>query len=271
MAEFNELAEIIARHSGIILSDTKRIHIEHKISNRIRQIGLPSFDAYIRMLRNQQMLTNELPVLMDIVTTNKTDFFREPAHFNFLTATALQNITDQRPYEPVKIWSAGCSTGEEPYSLAMVLNEYALMVKQISYSVYATDISPQVIEEARLGVYVTDSLTDVSPEIKHKYFLKSKNPQSKSVRVVPELRSAVSFSQLNLMDDDYRLTEKMDCIFCRNVIIYFDKETQERVVRHLADCLAPGGYLFLGHSETILGMNVPLVRAASTIYRKKDA
>jgi chemotaxis protein methyltransferase CheR len=210
--------------------------------------------------------------LIDVVTTNKTDFFREPGHFDYLVQRALPELTARRGIgKPLSIWSAGCSTGEEPYTLAIVLREYELGHPGICFRVLATDISTTVLAKAELGVYCNETIRPVPIDLQRKYFLRSRDPESKLVRVAPELRSLVEFRRLNFMDTDFGLAERVDIIFCRNVIIYFDRSTQEQILQKLTRQLAPAGYVFVGHSETLHDMDVPLEAVAPALYRKTHA
>jgi chemotaxis protein methyltransferase CheR len=205
--------------------------------------------------------------MIDAVTTNKTDFFREADHFDFLLNDLLPRI---RPAGgPVfKVWSAGCSTGEEPYTLSMVLEEYRRAVPSFRWSILATDISTKVLGHAVEGIYEEEKVAPVPIDYKKRYLLKSKDPSKRVVRVKPELRTRIEFRRLNFMDDDFGIADRFDVIFCRNVIIYFDRPTQERLIRKFFDFLVPGGSLFLGHSETLTGMNIQLRSAAPTVYSK---
>ena len=166
-------------------------------------------------------------------------------------------------------WSAACSTGEEPYTLAMVLNEYALKCPGFEYAILATDISTKVLDIAETAVYSEEKIVPVPHAMRKKYLLKSKDPSKKNVRITPELRSRISFRRFNLMDSHFPVAEPLDIIFCRNVMIYFDIETQERLVRMFHQRLVPGGYLFMGHAESINNMDVPLRYVAPTIYQKE--
>jgi chemotaxis protein methyltransferase CheR len=216
-------------------------------------------------------LKEELVSLIDVVTTNKTDFFREPKHFNFLVETALPELTARDGGgRPLLIWSAGCSSGEEPYTLAMVLSEYGQTHPGFRFRILATDISTNVLAKAEMGVYSSDVVDPVPPALKRKYLMGSRDPGSGKVRVVPELRRLIEFRRLNFMDADYRMTEKADAIFCRNVIIYFDRATQEKVLQRLSKHLAPRGYMFVGHAETLHDMDLPLTPVAPALYRKAD-
>jgi chemotaxis protein methyltransferase CheR len=216
-------------------------------------------------------MRDEIVSLIDVVTTNKTDFFRESAHFDFLVQKALPELTQQMAYgRPFLIWSAGCSTGEEPYTMAIVLSEYAAAHSGFRFRILASDISTQVLAKAEMAVYNEETIAPVASHLKRKYFMRSRDKQNPKVRVVPELRQTVEFRRLNFMENDYGMTEKADAIFCRNVIIYFDRPTQERILRKLSLCLTPGGFLFVGHSETLHDMNLPLQAVAPALYRRVD-
>lgn len=270
--DFKKLSEAIYKFSGIHLPEGKRNLVEGRIRKRIKSLGLNTFQEYVNYLFSDSGLEHELTPLIDVVTTNKTDFFRENAHFEFMVSTALPELEKKNKeackLNSINIWSAGCSTGEEPYTMAIVLNEYAEKNRGFRYSVYASDISTEVLKIASLGIYEYEKIEVMSNELKKKYLLKSKNPENQIVRIAPEIRAMVRFSRINLMEEDYNFAEKMDMVFCRNVLIYFDKPTQEKVIRNLASNMNEGGFLFLGHSETTMGMKLPVERVASTIYRK---
>jgi chemotaxis protein methyltransferase CheR len=177
-------------------------------------------------------MKEELVHLIDVVTTNKTDFFREPGHFDFLVETALPELTRATSGSAaVLVWSAGCSTGEEPYTLAMVLSEYALTHPGFRFRILASDISTTVLGKAELGVYTNEVVTPVPAALKVKYFMRSRDPGSEPVRWCRSCGGSIEFRRLNFMDADYGIAEKADAIFCRNVIIYFDRPTQERILR----------------------------------------
>lgn len=270
--DFKKLSEAIYKFSGIHLPEGKRNLVEGRIRKRIKILELNTFQEYVNYLFSNSGLEHELTPLIDVVTTNKTDFFRENAHFEFMVSTALPELEKKNKtackLNSINIWSAGCSTGEEPYTMAIVLNEYAEKNKGFRYSVFASDISTEVLKIASLGIYEYEKIEMMSNELKKKYLLKSKNPENQVVRIAPEIRSMVRFARINFIDEDYNLPNKMDMVFCRNVLIYFDKPTQEKVIRNLASNMNEGGFLFLGHSETTMGMNLSVERVASTIYRK---
>ena len=207
--------------------------------------------------------------MIDAVTTNKTDFFREPDHFDFLISTALPDLETRRGINRrALIWSAGCSTGEEPYTLAMVLSEYSQNRSGFGFEVLATDISTAVLAKARAGIFRAEAVRPVPPDLRKRYLMRSRDPASDLVRVAPELRAKIAFRRLNFMESDYRMAEAPEIIFCRNVIIYFDRPTQVRLLQRLTRQLAPGGYFFAGHSESLQNMDLPLAAAGPAVYRK---
>jgi chemotaxis protein methyltransferase CheR len=267
--DYKRLCELIYAKAGIHLGAQKKTMLEVRIKRRLRVLNLDSYSEYCDYLFERNGLDEELVPLIDVVTTNKTDFFREARHFDFLVEKALPKLMARyEGAEQFLIWSAGCSTGEEPYTLAMVLSEYAEEHPGFHFRILATDISTTVLEKAKLGIYSSDSAEPVPPQLKMKYFMHSRDPGSRKLRVVPELRRLIDFRRLNFMDADYGICEKMDAIFCRNVIIYFDRPTQERILRKLTRNLAPHGYLFVGHAEALHDMNLPLEPVAPALYRR---
>jgi len=245
--------------------------LEVRIKRRLKTLNLHSYAEYCDYLFGHTGLKDEITHLIDVVTTNKTDFFRESAHFDFLAEKALPEMAERIGGRQFVIWSAGCSTGEEPYTMGIVLSEYALTHPGFRFRIMASDISNIVLAKAELGVYTNDVVAPVSAVLRRKYFMRSLKPGSDQQRVVPELRRQVEFRRLNFMDADYGVTEKVDAIFCRNVIIYFDRATQERILQRLSNCLLPGGYMFVGHAETLHDMNLPLTPVAPALYRRIDA
>jgi chemotaxis protein methyltransferase CheR len=271
-ADFGRLRSLIYAQSGISLNADKKTMLELRIKRRLRSLDLNSFAEYCEYLFGPRGQKEEIVHLLDVVSTNKTDFFREPEHFEFLVEKAIPDLMARNESgRPLLIWSAGCSTGEEPYTLAMVLNECVPNHTGFRFRVLATDISNTVLAKAGRGVYTCEVVAPVPPELRRKYFLRSRDRDSKLLRVVPELRQLVEFRRLNFMDANFGLSHKADVIFCRNVIIYFDRPTQEQIIQKLAAQLVPGGYAFVGHSETLHDMDVPLVPVAPALYRKTNA
>jgi chemotaxis protein methyltransferase CheR len=235
----------------------------------MRSLELHSYADYCGYLFSQRGQAEEMVPFLDVVTTNKTDFFREPSHFDYLTKTALPKLgADCGLLRPLLVWCAGCSTGEEAYTLAMVLSQYALAHPGFRFKILATDLCTRVLEKANLAIYKSEAVDPVPTDLRRKYFVRSRDRNTNLVRVVPELRDLVEFHRLNFMESEYAIGAQADVIFCRNVIIYFDRPTQEQVLQKLARCLTPNGHLFLGHSETLHGLNVPLVPVAPALYKK---
>jgi chemotaxis protein methyltransferase CheR len=271
-AEFTRFSEFIIGQCGIKMPPSKKIMLEARLQKRLRVLGIQSFGEYYQHVRGEGG-RSELVHMLDAVTTNKTDFFREPVHFQYLAQTILpevlsENEGSKRRDKPFFLWSAGCSTGEEPYTLAMVLSEFAHQHPAFQFSLIATDISTKVLDRAREGIYDEDRIKAVSPALKQRYILRSKDRGKSLVRIVPELRTAVQFKRMNLMEESFSFSEQLDVIFCRNVIIYFDRNTQERLISRFCRVLKPDGHLFLGHSESVHGFDLPLRRITSTVYRK---
>jgi chemotaxis protein methyltransferase CheR len=270
-ADFARLRKLIYEQSGISLNEDKKTMLELRIKRRVRGLNLNSFAEYCEYLFGTHGQKNEIVHLLDVVSTNKTDFFREPEHFDFLVEKAIPELMTRNPSQrPLLAWSAGCSTGEEPYTLAMVMNEWSAAHSGFRFSVLATDISTTVLTKAAKGIFATDVVNPVPAGLRRKYFMRSRDRDSQLLRVVPELRRMVEFRRLNFMDTNFDLSEKFDIIFCRNVIIYFDRPTQEKIMQKLAHQLLPGGYAFVGHSETLHDMNLPLVPLAPALYRKPE-
>jgi len=268
--EFNRFSSLIYDVAGIKMPPAKKIMLEARLHKRIKALGLGTFEEYGNHVFSAAGQRDELVHLIDAVTTNKTDFFREPGHFDYLAKSAIPTLIESRGAgikAPFKIWSAGCSTGEEPYTMSMVLSEFAESWTGFNFSILATDISTDVLAKARHAIYPEDRVDGIPLHLKRKHLLKSRDKSKPLVRIMPHLRATVRFHRLNFMED-FDMREQMDVIFCRNVIIYFDKPTQERLLNKFCRQLVKGGYLFLGHSESINGLDVPLTPVASTVYRK---
>lgn len=269
--DFSRFSQLIYDVCGIKMPPHKRSMLEARLRKRLRSLGLPSYEEYRDYLFSHDGMVEELTSMIDVVTTNKTDFFRESRHFDFLVETVLPTYipaTGAGIDRPLHLWSAGCSSGEEPYTLAMFLEEFRWGADRISYQIMGTDISTQVLEKALLGIYHKDKIEPVPDSFRKKYILKSRDKDNPQVRIVPEIRAKVRFQRLNFMDEKFDVPNLQDIIFCRNVIIYFDRQTQEQFLARLCRCLAPGGYLFMGHSETLSGMPLPLRQLAPAVYLK---
>lgn len=269
-----QFCRYITDELGIKMSEAKLPLLQSRLQRRLRTLGLNSLGAYQEYLFNSPEGAEERTHFINAITTNKTDFFREPAHFNYLSETALPNLdadrgspAAHRPWE-FKLWCAGCSSGEEPYTLSMVLSEFAQKRPGFEFSLLATDISTRVLNHALLGIYDEERIAPVPPPLRSKYLLRSKDRSEPQVRIIPELRRRICFQRLNFMDAAYPVKETFEVIFFRNVMIYFDKQTQEDVIHKLCRHLAPGGYLFVGHSESLAGLNIPVTAVSLAVYRK---
>ncbi|MGO8986231.1 MAG: CheR family methyltransferase [Terriglobales bacterium] len=268
-SDFARLRALIYTQSGIALNAEKKTMLELRIKRRLRTLKVSSFTEYCAYLFGPQGQRDEIIHLLDVVSTNKTDFFREPEHFEFLMQRVIPELAGRNENgHSLLLWSAGCSTGEEPCTLAMVVNEWALAHGGVRFRVLATDLSTAVLAKAARGVFTTEVVRPVPAELRRKYFMRSRDRDSNLLRVVPELRQLIEYRRLNFMDQDFHLSQKADVIFCRNVIIYFDRATQEQIMRKLAAQLLPGGYAFVGHSETLHDMDLPLVSVAPAMYQK---
>ncbi|MFP5240087.1 MAG: CheR family methyltransferase, partial [Acidobacteriota bacterium] len=235
----------------------------------LRALELDSYSSYCDYLFSPRGTELELVNLIDTVTTNTTEFFREPKHFDVLTGKVLPgHLRKQGVTETFRLWSAGCSTGEEPHTLAMVLSEFTRLNQGFRFSLLATDISTQVLKRAMRGVYPEDRTHAIPLEYKKRYMLRGKNRSAGLVRFNEEIRRHIAFQRLNFMEE-FAFKKPMHVIFCRNVIIYFDRPTQHGLLSRFCTCLASGGHLFIGHSESITGMDLPLEPVAPTVYRKK--
>ena len=267
---FERLSSFVTRDYGIKLPSTKKSMLESRLNKKVRALGLNSYKEFLDYIFSDEGKQGELYHVVDLITTNKTDFFREADHFHFLSKEFLGKYKAETGRNNIKIWSAGCSSGEEPYTIVMAMEEYKKNNLDTTYSLLASDVSTRVIQTAFQGIYDIDKIDPVPLELKRNYFLRSKsNP--KLVRVKPQFRKKVQFKRINFMDNHYGVSKaEYDIIFCRNVLIYFDKPTQERVINKFCSHLKPGGLLFLGHSESIIGMNLPLRQIRPTVYRYEE-
>jgi len=268
--EFSRLCEIIEAHIGIRMIPAKRIMLESRLQKRLKTLNMDSFSEYIAYFSTAKGFDAEIEQFINVVTTNKTDFFREIEHFNILEKQLLPELTSGDVWNsqrPLLVWSAASSTGEEAYTLAMCIDNF-VNGRRLPFHILGTDISTKVLSVARKGVYQADKIVELPQGVVKRYFLRSKNPEKKEVRIIPDLRSRVGFAQWNLDETPYHCVEKFHIIFCRNVLIYFDRQRKERIINALVECLHPSGYLFLGHSESISGMSVPVHSIAPTIFMK---
>lgn len=265
-AEFRFLSDFVTRHCGITMGEHKRQLLQGRLQRRLRALRLGSFEDYCALLREDPQ--SELGEFVSAVSTNVTAFFRESHHFDFLTEQ-LPKWLAERPGGRIRIWSAGCSTGEEPYSLAMVLAE-ALEKHHgpADALILATDLSPAALQKARDGVYSAQRLQDISAERRRRWFQRGSGVHEGECRVHPRLCELVRVRPLNLLED-WPMRGSFDAILCRNVVIYFDAPTKQRLFARFAAVLQPHGKLFLGHSESMHGLSDSFTLIGRTIYDKR--
>lgn len=268
--QFNRISSFMEKTTGIKLPESKRSMIQARLANRLKVLNFENYSQYIDFVfSSQEHATEEITMMIDLLTTNLTHFFREQTHFDFMEQSVLPALVKDGITKP-EIWCAGCSSGEEPYTLSIVMREFMRNNPgQFSdYSILATDISTRILSKAIDALYPIDTVEKLPYSIKKQYFLKSKDPNKPFAKPKAEVRNKVKFERLNFMDSAYRIQPKKNIIFCRNVLIYFDKPTQLEVIGKLIDCLVPGGFLFLGHSETIFGSNFPVKTVSTTVFQK---
>ncbi len=269
-AEFARLSSFIFQEYGIKMPPQKKLLLQGRLRSRLKARNIDNFGEYIDFLFSSQGKQLELVNMIDVVTTNKTDFFREPDHFEFLYENILsEKFARHKSPEVFKVWSAGCSTGEEPYTIAITLCEFKALHPGFDYHIYATDISSRVLEFASQAVYPEGKVAVIPLSLKKNYLLKNKDQTKKEVRIIASLRSKITFERHNLMEIEKLKYQDFDVVFCRNTLIYFERSTQLAVISNLCTKLKPGGYLIIGHSESILNDHIlPLERVRPTIYQK---
>ena len=264
---FIALSRLIEQHVGIQLPASKRLMIEGRLQRRVRALGLSDVTAYGDALFRKGLLESEFATLIDCATTNKTDFFREPDHFDFLRDQAVPRLfADGEPRSRLlKVWSAASSTGAEAYTIAMVLAS----MQDIRFAILGTDVCTTVVMQARAAIYPAEMVATVPAPMRERFVMRSVDPARDEVRIVPELRARCHFDLFNLMDESYAIDRDVDVIFCRNVLIYFAKAVQQAVLARLSSHLRPGGYLILGHSETFASAGgASMVQVRPTIFQR---
>jgi chemotaxis protein methyltransferase CheR len=264
---FNRLASLIQDYCGIKMPEAKRTMMAVRLRRRLVARQLADLDAYCDFLFEDGGLETELVHLINAVSTNKTDFFRESAHFDFMWNTALPAFA-KAGRRQIKLWSAAASIGAEAYSAAMVMQEFRRQKRGPEFSIVATDISTEVLDVAVIGRFPQSMMDPVPADLYARYVLQALDPGLDEVRIVPELRTKIAWGRLNLMDRSSPIGRDMDLILCRNILIYFNKPTQDEVLARLTSHLVPGGYLILGHAEASAAAKLGLTQIANTIYQK---
>ncbi len=266
--QFQKFSALVYEKAGIYLKPEKKELLNARLGKRLRALGIDSFKEYYEYLMRDAS-GDELVQMIDVVSTNFTSFFRENSHFDLLVSRVLPEITasDRRQRE-IRLWSSACSSGEEPYTMAMVVADFLEQHPGWNFRLTATDISTKVLAQAHRGVYPDDRIAKVPPLFLKRYFQKGVGNSAGYVKVKETLRRCVTFSRFNLMHD-FPWREELDVIFCRNVMIYFNRETQQQLVAKFHRALVPGGYLFIGHSESITSLKHGFTQVDATAYQKR--
>ncbi len=265
--EFDQFSKLIYAQSGICLNENKKSLVVSRLSKRIRELGLPDFSTYYATVV-EDASGDEFVRMLDLISTNKTDFFREPKHFDFLREQVIPQCGTAKR---LRIWSSACSSGEEPYTIAMTIADSVTGLSQWDCRILASDLSTRVLDKAATGVYDAERVEGLSPEVVKRHFLRGRGAQGSSFKVKPALASMVVFRRINLMADRFPIKSPLDVIFCRNVMIYFDRPTQAKLMAKFYRYLRPGGYLFIGHSESLQWVEHQFTYVAPTIYQKAPA
>jgi chemotaxis protein methyltransferase CheR len=268
-SDFGKISDLIYRHCGINLHAGKKELVRARLAKRLRLLKIQTFPEYIEFALNDAT-GNEFTAMVDSISTNLTSFFRENQHFEYLQKEFLPAVMESKKNSGdsvIRAWSAGCSSGEEPYSIAITLLEAIGNDPKLRAKILATDISTRILEKAKAGVYDPERVSPVPAEQKHRYLLQEKVDGRKVFKAGKSLKDIIFFGQVNLMEE-WPIKVPLDFIFCRNVMIYFDKPTQERLVNRYWNNLNPGGLLFTGHSESLTGINHKFRYVQPTIYVK---
>ena len=262
---FDSLRELVYELTGISMSDHKKDLLYGRLTRRLRVLRLDSFDDYYKLLKNNP--GNELQNFINAVTTNLTSFFREKHHFDYLRDKVIPEKINDNSLRGMRVWSAGCSTGEEPYSIAMQLRESIPDIDSLGIKIMASDLDTNVVQTASLGVYDAKRVEGMDPARIKRWFQRGTGSNQGMVRVRKELRDMIDFQQVNLMQG-WPVKEGVDVVFCRNVVIYFDKQTQKVLFNRFASIIKPGQHLFIGHSETLHKLTDEFDLIGKTIYRR---
>jgi chemotaxis protein methyltransferase CheR len=266
---YDTIVGLVYSRSRICVGAGKQVLLANRLRQRLRELGVRSFDAYCALLKTGHE-SAEVDVLVDLVTTNHTQFFREPDHFRFLTDRWLVAAAPEleRTGTPLKIWSAACSSGEEPYTLAIVLAEFLRAYPRLAWQITASDISARMVDRARAGIYPMGALAQVPEALLKVYFEEGIGSYAGSCRVVETLRNRVQVEKINLFQSSYPVDLGYQIIFCRNALIYFDEPSRLEAVQRLTRHLARGGLLVIGYSESLTGLNHGLVTLQQGIYQR---
>ncbi len=262
--EFSQFQTLIYEQVGIRLDTPKKTLLVSRLGKRLRELHLTSFQAYFDRVSTKGG-EEELTKLLDLISTNKTDFFREPVHFDFLREQVLPEVAH---IKTLRVWSSASSSGEEPYTIAMTLCDALPNISLWDIKVLASDISTRVLAKAASGIYEKQRVAQLPSDLVRRHFLRGKGAQEGMMKVKPHLSRLIAFRRINLMDQSFPIRSSLDVIFCRNVMIYFDRPTQSNLMAKFFRYLRPGGYLFIGHSESLQWIDHPFTYLRPTIYQK---
>lgn len=266
---FARFRGFIEPNLGIKLPPAKKILLESRLAKRLRVLHLDTYEAYADYVFSKEGFEREIQQLVDVVTTNETDFFREIRHFDFMRETVLPDLLIDRGVTELNVWSVASSTGQEAFTLAMTIEEFLTAHRLTAkYSILATDISEKVLTIGRTGIYTEHQASKIPHDLRRRYCMQSRDPSEKTLRFKPAIRDRIKFRKLNLMDDQYPLKKSYHIVFCRNVFIYFDRATQKAVLDRISANMDGAGYLFMGHSENLGVLNTGLKSVSTAVYRK---
>jgi chemotaxis protein methyltransferase CheR len=272
-ALYEKFRSLIYAETGIWLGDSKKALLSGRLSKRLRALELSTLAEYYQLISDPYQHLERV-LMIDAITTNETRFFREPQHFEFLTRGIIPGWRGEAERrlrsKKIRIWSAACSSGEEPYSVAMLLASHLPASEGWDVEILATDISTQVLEKARQGIYSLAKSQDIPKHLLRQFMLKGLSTQASNMKVAPEIRQMVQFMRLNLIQGPYPLDTPFDLILCRNVLIYFDRNSKQKVVDSLAGCLARNGFFLIGHAENLNGVTTSVRSLAPTIYCRAE-
>lgn len=268
-SDFKFIQGLLLEKAGIKLNNDKRELVYSRLARRLRHLGLRDFSIYCDLVRQTEK--NELQHCINAITTNHTSFFREDHHFEFLKSTILPQLAEKSLItkdKTLRIWSAGCSSGEEPYSIAITLKEFSRQLDQWNIEILATDLDSNILKQAEAGVFRRFEDKDPSFSLRKRWFQKGKGNNEGLIKIIPEIRKLVKFEQMNL-NGPWSLEHKFDVIFCRNVMIYFENEIKKEILERFSSALVDDGYLIVGHSESLTGLTTSFTPMGATIHRNK--
>jgi chemotaxis protein methyltransferase CheR len=270
-AAFVALRDVIERSAGISLNDAKRALVVGRLGGRLKAVGVATFEEYGRLVRRCDV---ELAVMLDLITTNETQFFREPQHFAFLTRQLvpawIAAASARQRARRVRVWSAACSTGEEPFSIAMALLDGLLPRENWTIEVVASDLSTRALDRARQAVWPIERAVEIPPDALRRHMLRGVDAQQGTMKASKALQALIRFERVNLVADSLPIDGPFDAIFCRNVLMYFSPDARARTIARLVDRLSPEGVLFVGHAESIAGLSAHLRGVAPTVYARAE-